>query len=164
MRKIGLLSDTHGFFDDRLIHHFKDCNEIWHAGDIGNIDTMFKITSFKPVIAVYGNIDGHDIRAEYPKHQRFLCEKVDVWMTHIGGYPNKYDVSVRDKIRKHPPNLFITGHSHVLKVMYDKKLDLLHINPGSAGKYGFHNVRTAIRFIIDNEKITNLEVIELGKR
>ena len=164
MRKIGLLSDTHGFFDDRLIHHFKDCNEIWHAGDIGNIDTMFKINSFKPVIAVYGNIDGHDIRAEYPKHQRFLCEKVDVWMTHIGGYPNKYDVSVRDKIRKHPPNLFITGHSHVLKVMYDKKLDLLHINPGSAGKYGFHNVRTAIRFIIDNEKITNLEVIELGKR
>lgn len=164
MRKIGLLSDTHGCFDDRLIHHFKDRDEIWHAGDIGNIDTLLKISSFKPVIAVYGNIDGQDIRAEYPKHQRFFCEKVDVWITHIGGYPNKYDVSVKDEIRKNPPDLFITGHSHILKVMYDKKHQLLHINPGAAGKYGFHKMRTAIRFAIDNKTITDLEVIELGAR
>ncbi len=164
MRRIGLLSDTHGYFDDRLIHHFKDCDEIWHAGDIGNMDTLQKITSMKPVVAVYGNIDGQDIRVEYPKHQRFFCERVDVWITHIGGYPNKYDVSVREEIRMNPPDLFITGHSHILKVMYDKKHHLLHINPGAAGKYGFHKVRTAIRFSIDNEKITDLEVIELSTR
>lgn len=164
MKRIGLLSDTHGFFDERLFHHFKDCDELWHAGDIGNEGTLNTLSSFKPVKAVYGNIDGSGIRSKCSLHQRFFSEKVDVWMTHIGGYPNQYDVTIRDEIRNNPPDLFITGHSHILKVMYDKKLGLLHINPGAAGKYGFHKVRTAVRFIIEGEKIKELEIIELGQR
>jgi putative phosphoesterase len=164
MQKIGLISDTHGFFDDRLYAHLEGCSEVWHAGDIGNLETAQKIASFKPLKAVYGNIDGQDIRSQYPKNQRFLCENVDVWLTHIGGYPNRYDVAVRDSIHNDPPDLFISGHSHILKVMYDKNLELLHINPGSCGKYGFHKVRTAIRFTIDGKNIKDLEVIELGKK
>lgn len=164
MQKIGLLSDTHGFFDERLYIHFKECSEIWHGGDIGNIQTLEKIRAFKPVKAVYGNIDGQDIRTEFPKHFRFKCESVDVWITHIGGYPKKYDPAVQKELFENPPDLFITGHSHILKVIFDKELNLLHINPGAAGKYGFHKIRTAVRFTIDNNKIKDLEVIELGKR
>lgn len=164
MQRIGLLSDTHGYFDERLFNYFEKCDEIWHAGDIGNVETMHKIAAFKPLKAVYGNIDGFEIRTEYPKHLRFTCEEVNVWITHIGGYPEKYDISVRDSLRRHPPDLFITGHSHILKVMYDKKLKLLHINPGAAGKYGFHKIRTAVRFTITGSQIKGLEVIELGAR
>ena len=164
MIKIGLLSDTHGFFDPRLKEFFRDCSEIWHAGDIGNISTADEIAFCKPLRAVYGNIDGQDVRIAYPEHLRFKCEEVDVWLTHIGGYPGHYDSRVRDKIRTDPPGLFISGHSHILKVMHDKKLNLLYINPGAAGKTGFHQIRTAVRFAIDGSKIKDLEVIELGKR
>ena len=164
MIKIGLLSDTHGFFDPRLKEFFAACNEIWHAGDIGNISTADEIAVFKPLRAVYGNIDGQDVRIVYPQHLWFTCEGVDVWLTHIGGYPGHYDSRVRDRIQINPPGLFISGHSHILKVMPDKKLDLLYINPGAAGKYGFHLIRTAVRFVIEGSHIKDLEVIELGKR
>ena len=164
MPLIGLLSDTHGFFDPRLKEFFTNCNEIWHAGDIGNIETADEIAAFKPLKAVYGNIDGHEIRIVYPEHQRFHYEGMDVWITHIGGYPGNYDQRVRQNIRTNTPELFITGHSHICKVMPDKKLGLLHINPGAAGKSGFHQIRTAVRFIIVEGKIKDLEVIELGSR
>ncbi len=164
MEKIGLLSDTHGFFDPVLKKFFKDCNEIWHAGDIGNLNTVREITSFKPLRAVYGNIDGQDIRNIYPLDNEFIIEEVQIWITHIGGYPGKYDQRVRQKILKHPPSLFISGHSHILKVMSDKKTGLLHINPGSAGRSGMHLVRTAVRFTIEKKNVRNLEVFELGSR
>ncbi len=164
MPRIGLVSDTHGFFDPRLKEFFANCDEIWHAGDIGNIETADEIAAFKPLRAVYGNIDGHEIRIVYPEHQRFHYEGMDVWITHIGGYPGNYDQRVRQSIRTNTPELFITGHSHICKVMPDKKLGLLHINPGAAGKSGFHQIRTAVRFIIEEGKIKDLEVIELGSR
>ncbi|MFW6226543.1 MAG: metallophosphoesterase family protein [Bacteroidota bacterium] len=164
MRKIGLISDTHGHFEEKLIGHFSACDEIWHAGDIGNIELADKLAALKPLRAVYGNIDGHEIRAVYPRNQRFKCEQVDVWMTHIGGYPNRYDPGIRNQLFASPPDLFITGHSHILKVMYDKKLKLLYINPGAIGKSGFHKVRTAVRFVIDGCNIRDLEVIEFQKR
>lgn len=164
MTRIGLLSDTHGSIDEQLYTFFKDCDEIWHAGDIGNIEIADKLQEFKPLRAVYGNIDGQDVRVEYPQHQRFMCEGVDVWMTHIGGYPGRYDRNVYPEIYNNPPKIFISGHSHILKVMNDSKLDLLHINPGASGRYGFHKKRTAVRFSIDKERIFDLEVIELGTR
>lgn len=163
MKKIGLLSDTHGFFDPKLFKFFDSCDEIWHAGDIGNIETADQLAKFKPLRAVYGNIDGTEIRLTYPLHQRFLCEDVDVWMTHIGGYPGKYDRSVREQIYANPPKLFISGHSHILKVIYDKKLSLLHINPGAAGNSGYHQVKTAIRFTISGSDIKDLEIWELPR-
>ena len=162
MLRIGLLSDTHGMLDERIFEHFAHCDEVWHAGDIGSQEVINKLQEFKPLRAVWGNIDSHDIRREWPQHNRFMCEGVKVWLTHIGGYPGKYDPLVRPAIYQHPPKLFVCGHSHILKVQYDKTLDLLHINPGAAGKYGFHKVQTLIRFEIDSEKIQNLEVIELG--
>lgn len=164
MRKIGLLSDTHTYIDPQLYEFFKNCDEIWHAGDIGNIETADKLANFKPLRAVYGNIDGQDVRISYPRHQRFRCEDVNVWITHIGGYPGRYDKYVVGGIQRNPPHLFISGHSHILKVMNDKKLGLLHINPGAAGKTGFHKVRTAVRFVIDGKEIKDLDVIELGMR
>ncbi len=164
MTKILLLSDTHGHMDDAIIKYAQQADEIWHAGDIGNLEVTDKLKTIKPVRGVHGNIDDAIIQREFPEHQRFFCEGVDVWITHIGGYPNKYNVRVRDEIRKNPPKLFICGHSHILKVMYNKKLDLLHMNPGACGKHGFHQVRTMLRFQIDNINITNLEAIELGKR
>ena len=164
MTKILLLSDTHGHMDDAIIKYAQQADEIWHVGDIGNLEVTDKLKTIKPVRGVHGNIDDAIIQREFPEHQRFFCEGVDVWITHIGGYPNKYNVRVRDEIRKNPPKLFICGHSHILKVMYDKKLDLLHMNPGACGKHGFHQVRTMLRFQIDNINITNLEAIELGKR
>ena len=162
MKKIGLLSDTHGFLDDKVFEHFKDCDEIWHAGDIGTVEVADKLAAFKPLRAVYGNIDGDKLRVMFKQHERWMCEGVDVWMTHIGGYPGKYAREVKPEIFMHPPKLFISGHSHILKVMYDKKLGTLHINPGAEGKYGFHNVRTLVRFEIDGTDIRNLEVIEIG--
>ncbi len=162
MKKIGLLSDTHGFLDDKVFEHFKDCDEVWHAGDIGTVEVADRLAAFKPLRAVYGNIDGDKLRVMFKQHERWMCEGVDVWMTHIGGYPGKYAREVKPEIFMHPPKLFISGHSHILKVMYDKKLGTLHINPGAEGKYGFHNVRTLVRFEIDDTDIRNLEVIEIG--
>jgi len=164
MPLIGLLSDTHGYFDPRLKVFFTDCAEIWHAGDIGNIETADEIAAFKTLRAVYGNIDGHEVRIVYPENQRFHYEGMDVFITHIGGYPGNYDQRVSNILRTNTPELFIAGHSHILKVIPDKKLGLLHINPGAAGRSGFHLVRTAVRFIIEEGRIRDLEVIELGTR
>ncbi len=162
MTKIGLLSDTHNFLDERIFIHFDSCDEIWHAGDIGSLTVTDALSEFKPLRAVYGNIDGVELRRMFPLHNRFQCEDVDVWLTHIGGYPGKYAPEVRAELFINPPQLFISGHSHILKVQYDKKLNLLHINPGAAGKYGFHTIRTLVRFEIDGKNIQNLEVIELA--
>ena len=164
MIRVGLLSDTHNYLDPGILEHFKECDEIWHAGDIGTAAVTDELARLKPLRAVYGNIDGADIRRSFPEHQRFMCEQVDVWITHIGGYPKKYDQRVREEIRDNSPQLFICGHSHILKVMYDKDLKLLHVNPGAAGKYGFQRVRTVVRFSIDGKDIKDMEVIELGKR
>ncbi|MBR9832810.1 metallophosphoesterase family protein [bacterium] len=164
MKKIGLLSDTHGYLPPAVYTHFEDCDEIWHAGDIGTLELIDELKEFKPVRAVFGNIDGFDIRRDYHLHQRFFCEGVDVWITHIGGYPDRYDQSIRKEIQNNPPKLFICGHSHILKVMNDKKLNLLHINPGAAGKHGFHKVQTLVKFVIDKETIRDLQVIELGPK
>ncbi len=162
MKKILLLSDTHGYIDERILHYAGEADEIWHAGDIGTTAVSDELKELKPLKAVYGNIDGTEIRKEFPLHQRFMCEKVDVWITHIGGYPKKYSPAIREEIRQNPPKLFISGHSHILKVMNDSQLDLLHMNPGAAGKQGFHKKRTMLRFKIDGEKIYDLEVIELS--
>jgi hypothetical protein len=163
MLRIGLLSDTHNYLHPRVIDFFKDCDEIWHAGDMGSIDIANQLSKIKPFKGVYGNIDGQDVRMVYPKDLRFKCEGVDVWITHIGGYPGKYSPEVKDKIISDPPKLFICGHSHILKVIYDKKLNLLHINPGAAGKYGLHQLITAIRFKIEKNNIKELEILELKR-
>ena len=162
MKKIGLLSDTHGYWDEKFVEYFSSCDEIWHAGDIGSLDVLNQLGAIKPVRAVHGNIDGYPIRATCPKHLHFRIEELDVWITHIGGYPGRYAPEVRPKIFENPPGLFISGHSHILKVQYDSNLKFLHINPGAAGKQGFHQVRTIIRFCIDKKEIQNLEVIEFA--
>lgn len=163
MRKILLLSDTHSFIDEKIINYCKAVDEVWHAGDIGNIEVTTKIQEVSKLRAVYGNIDNKDIRSEFPLDQRFSVEGVTTWMTHIGGYPYRYDKRIRESIRLRPPKLFISGHSHILKVQFDKKLNLLHMNPGAAGKHGFHKVRTMLRFQIENAEIKNLEVIEMKR-
>ena len=164
MKTIGLISDTHGYLDDAVFKHFENCDEIWHAGDFGTIDIADQLNAFKPLRGVYGNIDGQDIRLQYPEHLRFDCEELKVWITHIGGYPGRYSPGIREEIYRNPPGLFISGHSHILKVIYDKKISCLHLNPGAAGKHGWHKVRTLLRFCISGEKIHNLDVIELAKR
>lgn len=164
MFRIGLLSDTHGYFDTRIAGHFSGCDEIWHAGDIGDLEVIHHLNRIAPVIAVYGNIDGQSIRSRFPAHQRLIREDLDIWMTHIGGYPGNYDNRVRTGIRTHPPGLFISGHSHILKVMPDKKSGLLHMNPGAAGRNGLHQVRTVICFGIKGGKVDHADVIELGPR
>lgn len=164
MTRILLLSDTHGYIDDQILKHLQQADEVWHAGDIGNLSVTDAIKELKPLRGVYGNIDGGDVRTEFPLNNRFNCEQVDVWITHIGGYPPSYNPNIRPEIRENPPQLFICGHSHILKVMPDKKLNLLHMNPGAVGKHGFHKVRTMLRFTIDGKKIDNLEVIEFSKR
>ncbi len=163
MIKILLLSDTHGYIDDKILKYVKQADEVWHAGDIGDLKVTDAIKKLKPLRAVYGNIDDAKARLEFPEHNRFKCQDVNVWITHIGGYPNRYDIRVREIIKQNPPDLFICGHSHILKVMSDKKLNLLHMNPGAIGKYGIHNVRTMLRFEIDGNKIQNLEVIEIKR-
>ena len=163
MKRIGILSDTHCTLMPQLFNFFKDVDELWHAGDIGNIETADALTNFKPLRAVHGNIDDHIVRMQYPEDLFFHVEDVDVYMTHIGGYPGNYDPSIRSNIFANPPKLFISGHSHILKVMYDKNLNLLHINPGAAGISGFHKVRTLVRFTIDKTEVKDLEVIELSK-
>jgi len=162
--RIGLLSDTHSFLDDAVFKHFDSCDEIWHAGDFGNIQLVDALAGFKPLRGVYGNIDGKDVRAVFPEQNRFMCEGVDVYMIHIGGYPNRYQPIVKNVMQTNPPKLFISGHSHILKVIYDKDYACLHLNPGAAGKQGWHKVRTLLRFDIDGESIQNMEVIELGGR
>lgn len=164
MKTIGLISDTHGYLDDAVFRHFENCDEIWHAGDFGSIEIADQLNAFKPLRGVYGNIDGQDIRLQYPEHLRFDCEELKVWITHIGGYPGKYSPGIREEIYRNPPGLFISGHSHILKVIYDKKISCLHLNPGAAGKQGWHKVRTLLRFCISGEKIHTLDVIELGNR
>jgi hypothetical protein len=164
MKKILLLSDTHGYIDEQIIKFVKQADEVWHAGDIGKLEVTDVIKQLKPLRAVYGNIDGKDARAEFPLDNRFELEGVSVWITHIGGYPNKYNQRVRSELQTNPPQLFICGHSHILKVQYDKKLNLLHLNPGAAGKHGFHQVRTMLRFVLDQGTIKELEIIELAKR
>ncbi|HET8829446.1 MAG TPA: metallophosphoesterase family protein, partial [Pelobium sp.] len=144
--------------------YFDDRDEIWHAGDFGNLELADQLAAFKPLKGVYGNIDGKDIREVYPEHLRFNCEDVDVWMTHIGGYPDRYSVNVKPEIYTKPPSLFISGHSHILKVIYDKKIECLHINPGAAGKQGWHKKRTLVRFSISENKIHTLDAIELANR
>ena len=162
--RIGLISDTHSYLDPAVFTYFEACDEIWHAGDFGDMAVIEELRAFKPLRGVYGNIDDKSIRLEYPENLRFKCEGVDVWMTHIGGYPGKYNPLVRAEIQKNPPKLFICGHSHILKVQFDPKLGLLHLNPGAAGKQGWHQVRTLMRFDVNGDKIENLEVIELNPR
>tara|TARA_Y100000590_G_scaffold238590_1_gene268399 strand:+ start:743 stop:1234 length:492 start_codon:yes stop_codon:yes gene_type:complete len=163
MKKILLISDTHGYIDEKIIKYANQVDEIWHAGDIGDISVTDTLKTIKPLKAVYGNIDDQKIRSEFPLHNRFLCEKVDVWITHIGGYPKKYNSKIIDELRSNPPDLFICGHSHILKVINDKELNLLHINPGAIGKHGLHNVRTMIQFEISGDKIENLSIVEFKR-
>jgi len=161
MIKIGLLSDTHSYLDPKVFTYFDKCDEVWHAGDFGSLAIADELNAFKPLKGVYGNIDGADVRTTYLENLRFNCEQVDVWITHIGGYPNRYSPQVKTEIYTNPPKLFICGHSHIVKIIYDKKINCLHINPGAAGKYGWHKVRTLVRFNINEDRIENLELIEL---
>ena len=163
MKNILLLSDTHSHLDEAMLKYINQADEVWHAGDIGDIKVTDEIKKLKPLRAVYGNIDNALIRSEFPLHNRFWCEEVDVWITHIGGYPGRYTPSVKESLNNNPPKLFITGHSHILKVINDKKLGLLHMNPGAAGIHCFHQVRTMLRFEIHKDKIQKLEVIEIER-
>ncbi len=163
MKRIGLLSDTHGYWDDRYAQYFMPCDEIWHAGDIGTVELADRLAALKPLRAVCGNCDGGELRRRFPQVLRFTCEGADVLMKHIGGYPGHYDRSIAGQLFVRPPQLFISGHSHILKVLYDKTLHCLHINPGAAGLQGWHKVRTLVRFSIDNGAFKDLEVIELGE-
>ncbi len=162
--RIGLMSDTHSHLDKDVFKYFEDCDQIWHAGDIGNIETADKLEQFKKLRAVYGNIDGHELRARYPKELHFECAGITIWMTHIGGYPPKLSQHILGKLKYYRPSLFICGHSHILKVMRDKEIGCLHMNPGACGIYGIHKMKTLLRFSIINKKIKNLEVVELGLR
>lgn len=164
MVKIGLLSDTHSFLDEKIFDYFTEVDEIWHAGDIGDPQVIKQLADFKPVRAVYGNIDEPALRHQYPENAIFTMEGLKVFMTHIGGYPGRYNARVRKLIDEHQPKLYICGHSHILKVMPDPKRALLHINPGACGQHGFHQVRTIVRFTINDGKIEELQVIELGQR
>jgi putative phosphoesterase len=164
MQRIALLSDTHNYLDPKIFKYFDSCDQIWHAGDIGTISIADELAKIKPLTAVYGNIDGTDVRKVHPLNQRFMCEDVDVYMTHIGGYPNRYSLDALKEIKRKAPKLFICGHSHILKVMFDPTYQLLHINPGAAGVHGFHTVKTMVRFLIDRDQVKELEVIELGPR
>ena len=164
MIKIGLLSDTHAWWDDRYVTYFSGCDEIWHAGDIGSETLALQLASIKPFRAVHGNIDGYPLRIQYPRVLRFKVEDVEVLITHIGGYPGRYAPEIREELFSNPPQLFIAGHSHILKALYDPKLQCMHLNPGAAGKSGFHKVRTLMRFVIDGKQLKDLEVIELGNK
>jgi len=165
MTRIGIISDTHGYLDERVFYHFEECHQIWHAGDIGTEEVARALEAFKPVKAVYGNIDGHLLRQSYPENQHFLCEETPVFITHIAGTPPKYAARVLHEIQTHKPAVLVCGHSHLLKVLRLPQFgNLLHINPGAAGKSGFHKVRTLIRLSIAQQRIYDLEVIELGKR
>ena len=164
MKKILLLSDTHSFIDDQILKFVKQADEVWHAGDIGDLSVTDTIQKYKPLRAVYGNIDDKDARVEFPLDNKFIIEGVSVWITHIGGYPNAYKPRIKEEFKSNTPKLFICGHSHILKAQYDKRFKLLHLNPGAAGKHGFHKVRTMLRFELDKGAVKNLEIIELAHR
>ena len=166
MTRIGLISDTHGYLDKKVFEHFKNCDEIWHAGDFGNIEVAKSIVDLSglPLKGVYGNIDGQDIRTQYPEKLSWFCEEVKIYMTHIGGHPGRYAPGIKNELIENDAKLFVCGHSHILKVIYDDKINCLHMNPGAVGNQGWHTVRTIIRFSIDGKEIKNCEVIELGKR
>ena len=164
MKKILLLSDTHSYIDEKILKYVKQADEVWHAGDIGDLNVTDALQRLKPLRAVYGNIDTAEARSEFPLDQRFTCEEVSVWMTHIGGYPGRYNPRIRKALESNPPKLFISGHSHILKVMPDKKRGLLHMNPGAVGTHGFHKVRTMLRFDVAGKDIKNLEVIEFPRQ
>lgn len=163
MKKILLLSDTHNYIDETILKYATQADEVWHAGDIGTISVAKQLQAVAPLRAVFGNIDGQDIRREFRENQFFNCEEVSVFMTHIGGYPSRYAFGILPKLQELRPKIFICGHSHILKIIFDKKLNILHLNPGAVGKYGFHKVRTMLRFEIDKTEIKNMEIIELGK-
>ena len=162
MKRIGLLSDTHAHWDDRYEHYFHDCDEIWHAGDFGSIEIADRLREIAPLRGVYGNIDGDMVRREFPETLRFKCEDTDVLMKHIGGYPGRYDPSIRRELTERPPQLFISGHSHILRIKYDRTLRLLHINPGAAGMQGWQKERTIVRLTIDGAQMKDCEVVTLG--
>lgn len=162
-KRIGLLSDTHGWWDDKYTEYFGQCDEIWHAGDIGSLDVAMRLQELCPLRAVCGNCDGGDLRRMFPELLRWNCEGADVLMTHIGGYPGRYDPRIRQQLYARPPRLFISGHSHILKVQFDERLQLLHINPGAAGLQGWHQVRTLVRFVADKGQFSDLEVIEIPR-
>lgn len=164
MKKIGLISDTHGYIDPRLFDLFASCDEVWHAGDIGSAEVLEKLQSFKPLRAVYGNVDGAEIRYQLNEVERFELDGVDVVMMHIGGRPGKYSPMALAVLAQKTPKVLVCGHSHILRVIFDKKYGCLHINPGACGRFGFHQVRTALRFVIDNGEIRDMEIIELGNR
>lgn len=164
MKRILLLSDTHSYIDDSILKYVKTVDEVWHAGDIGDLNVTDSIQKLKPLKAVFGNIDDSKVRAEFPLNQKFKCEELNVWITHIGGYPPKYNHRIRAELKINTPDIFICGHSHILKVIPDKKLNLLHMNPGAIGKHGFHKVRTILRFYVDKKEIKDLEVIEFNRR
>lgn len=164
MTRIGLISDTHNYLDEAVFKHFDRCDEIWHAGDFGTVEIAQKLAAFKPTKGVYGNIDGYDVRSVYPQKLVWTCEEVKVYMTHIGGYPNKYAPGIKQELVSNSARLFICGHSHILKVMYDDKINCLHMNPGAAGKQGWHRVRTLLRFTIEGAEMKDLEVVELGPK
>ena len=164
MKKIILLSDTHHTLDERIFPHLKDCDEIWHAGDIGKLEVTDKLKKFAPLRAVWGNIDDHSARKEFRETTYFKCEQVKVMMTHIGGYPGRYSKGIKDILIRKQPNLFISGHSHILKVMHDKKLNILHMNPGAIGNYGWHKVKTILAFDVEGKDIKNLRVIEFTRQ
>lgn len=161
MKRIGLLSDTHAYWDERYVKYFSECDEIWHAGDIGSMELVMRLQEIAPLRAVHGNIDGGDVRRMFPEKLRWTCEGADILMTHIGGYPGKYDARIRQQLYERPPKLFISGHSHILKVKFDPQLKLLHINPGAAGLQGWQTVRTLVRFSVDKGEFKDLEVIEI---
>ncbi len=163
MKKILLLSDTHSHIDETILKYVKQADEVWHAGDIGDISVSDTIKKFKPLRGVFGNIDDEQVRSEFPENNRFTCEGVDILITHIGGYPPRYNNRTRELIKNNPPKIFICGHSHILKVMPDKRYNLIHMNPGAVGKHGFHKVRTMLRFTLDGGKIENLEVVEFER-
>jgi putative phosphoesterase len=164
LKKIGLISDTHHYLDEAVFKHFNQCDEIWHGGDFGSVAVVEALENFKPLRGVFGNIDGQDIRSRFPEVLKFACEDVRILMIHIGGYPGRYTALAKTEMAASHPKIFISGHSHILKIMYDNKFECLHINPGAAGKQGWHKVRTLVRFVIDGADIRDCEVIELGKR
>jgi putative phosphoesterase len=164
MTRIGMIADTHNYLDDAVFKHFDNCNEIWHAGDFGTAAIADRLKQFKPVKGVYGNIDGYDIRSDYPEKLVWTCEEVKVYMTHIGGHPKKYAAGIKKELQSNGARLFISGHSHILKIIYDDTIDCLHMNPGAAGNQGWHKIRTIVRFAIDGSNIKDCEVIELGRR
>jgi putative phosphoesterase len=165
MTQIGLISDTHGFLDEQVFEHFKDCDEIWHAGDIGSLEIIQKLENFKPTRFVYGNIDSKEIQWQVPENQHFTIEGLDIWMTHIGGSPPNYNPLVRKQLKEKTPHIFVCGHSHILRIMRDEtRKNMIFLNSGAAGNEGFHKIKTLLRFTLDNQKLLNVEVIELGKR